>query len=77
MRSPGERSSLESEVNGKSAGRHEHAFAAGTGLQHRLDLTLDLFAHEPSSLEIRREAGGDRVVSAAGDVAHPSFHRCI
>src|SRR5258708_27993162 len=39
---------LESEVNGKSTGRHEPAFASDTGLQYRLDATLDLLAHEPS-----------------------------
>src|SRR5258708_28700099 len=39
---------LESEVNGKSPGRHEHAFASDTGLQYSLDVTLDLLAHEPS-----------------------------
>jgi hypothetical protein len=63
---PGREEQPESEVNGKSAGRHENAFASGTGLQHRFDLTFDLLAHESSSPRDTAQAGGDRVVSAAG-----------
>jgi hypothetical protein len=40
---------LESEVNGKSTGRHEYTFASDAGFQYRLYVTLDLLAHEPSS----------------------------
>jgi hypothetical protein len=44
----GREKQLESEVNGKSTGRHEHAFASDTGLQYCLDIMLNLLAHEPS-----------------------------
>ena len=45
----GREEQLEGEVNGKSTGRHEHAFASDTGFHHRLDVTFDVLAHEPSS----------------------------
>ncbi|MGB7052968.1 MAG: hypothetical protein WBG41_15500 [Acidimicrobiales bacterium] len=45
----GREEQLECKENGKSTGRHEHAFASDTGFQHCLDVTFDVLAHEPSS----------------------------